>query len=81
MDEQDRPRATEHADEAGGRRAEPTDESSAPPDPDAPDTLRSTAEQDRATSLEADVERRTVEELARGADQGAEQPDYGREGS
>ena len=47
----------------------------------AGDILRSTAEQDRATSLEVDRAERTVDELAEGAERAADQDHYGREGS
>ena len=66
----DAPATTEPAETAQDDAREP-----------AGDILRSTAEQDRATSLQGERAERTVEELAEGAERAAEQDRYGREGS
>ena len=51
-------------------------------DSEAADTLESTAEQARGTSRGDDYpETRSADELARGAERGARQEDFGREGS
>lgn len=52
------------------------------PEGSAEDVLQNTADQARSTSRGPDYpEARSAEELARGAERGTRQEDYGREGS